>query len=625
MRERPRLVAMSAVLACAAACSPAPSASPLATGSSATALPSSTPSGSSTSGLPDLGLANVKTETAQAAAATITSEGGTISATARNGTEYTLTLPPDAVAEDTEVALYPVESLANLPSGASITSGVQFAPDGLHLEVPGTLTIRFPAGTDASQLLAMGWHGDGEREHYEPALVDGNTVTMTVFHFSGGGTVSPEPALVALDPCSDSLDFACETDRHQHILARELGEHANDAELLLELQDWYQEVVVPALGGPFDLDAQDARITAYDAWRSAISIVRSRTGDPSFAVDPEFAESKVLAARFLRALYVAWNAECVANKTEADWRVPTALAEVGIRVAGKEAILWDIPTVPNRLDIATLLANACARLQIDWNHRFSAVGPGDSGTISLLAGMSIAGGPLQTGAGDIHVKISLTGATSQPFEADTDVAGGVTTTATWPAGVDPLTINVAAVLIDMPHGRRVPSDIARSDRATLHAQRLVFTFDRGFDGWSSGVAGSSPSNWGLVDHLSIGGGVIHMDGRGVPSRPNAWISRSFDLPESTTTLSFDASAEIIPGSSSLVQVRIDANGASTTILNATLRNSRTRLSFARITVNISRWAGQHVRIFIEQNDNTPAGTSGYDKEIYIDNVRISTT
>jgi hypothetical protein len=42
-------------------------------------------------------------------------------------------------------------------------------------------------------------------------------------------------------------------------------------------------------------------------------------------------------------------------------------------------------------------------------------------------------------------------------------------------------------------------------------------------------------------------------------------------------------------------------------------------------VDIAPWAGKHVTIYIEMNDNTPAGTTGYDKEIYIDDVRIGTS
>jgi hypothetical protein len=115
-----------------------------------------------------------------------------------------------------------------------------------------------------------------------------------------------------------------------------------------------------------------------------------------------------------------------------------------------------------------------------------------------------------------------------------------------------------------------------------------------------------------------------MDGRGNPSRANAWIFRSFRLPSTTTTMSFDASAELIAGSSSSVRVRVVAGGVSTVLLSATLRNSHNSLSFTQKQVDLSRWAGKQVTIYIEQNDNTPSGAVGFDKEIYIDNVLIAT-
>jgi hypothetical protein len=65
-----------------------------------------------------------------------------------------------------------------------------------------------------------------------------------------------------------------------------------------------------------------------------------------------------------------------------------------------------------------------------------------------------------------------------------------------------------------------------------------------------------------------------------------------------------------------------AGGTSKAFPWATLHNSTNHLSFTRKTINIARWAGRAVTIYVEQNDNTPAGAVGFDKEIYVDNVRI---
>ena len=57
--------------------------------------------------LPDLGLKSVTTETAQARAAMIGSEGGTLTARADDGTTFSLRIPAGAIDKPTQVSLYP--------------------------------------------------------------------------------------------------------------------------------------------------------------------------------------------------------------------------------------------------------------------------------------------------------------------------------------------------------------------------------------------------------------------------------------------------------------------------------------------------------------------------------------
>lgn len=96
--------------------------------------------------LPDLGLANVKTQTSNARAATVGPAGGTITATASDGSTFSLAIPPGALDKSTQVSLYPVSTVSGLPQGGALTAGVQFAPDGLQLLVPATLSIKLPGG-----------------------------------------------------------------------------------------------------------------------------------------------------------------------------------------------------------------------------------------------------------------------------------------------------------------------------------------------------------------------------------------------------------------------------------------------------------------------------------------------
>ena len=80
-------------------------------------------------------------------------------------------------------------------------------------------------------------------------------------------------------------------------------------------------------------------------------------------------------------------------------------------------------------------------------------------------------------------------------------------------------------------------------------------------------------------------------------------------------------AELIAGSSSLVGARIEVNGQFKELRAAeAVHNSHNRLSFVTKVVDIHEYAGQTVTIYIDQDYNH---LGGFDKEIYIDKVRIT--
>src|SRR5688500_7314858 len=62
-------------------------------------------------------------------------KGGTITATA-GGKRYVLTIPAGALRDSTDVSVTPITSMENLPVGATLLAGADFAPSGLRLAVP---------------------------------------------------------------------------------------------------------------------------------------------------------------------------------------------------------------------------------------------------------------------------------------------------------------------------------------------------------------------------------------------------------------------------------------------------------------------------------------------------------
>ncbi|HYH33564.1 MAG TPA: CARDB domain-containing protein [Nocardioides sp.] len=121
-----------------------------------------------------------------------------MTATAEDGTTYTLTLPPNALLGPATITMTPVASVQGLPMSGGLVAGVQLEPHGLALYEPVELVIDSPdAGPLAAQTPFL-FHEGGEDFHlYAPDLPepgdDANTLRMTLTHFSTPGLGSATP------------------------------------------------------------------------------------------------------------------------------------------------------------------------------------------------------------------------------------------------------------------------------------------------------------------------------------------------------------------------------------------------------------------------------------------------
>jgi hypothetical protein len=127
--------------------------------------------------------------------ALIDDKGGTIQAQAADGTQFTLTVPANAVATAVRIYLIPIGPQAQgYPFAAGITAGVQIEPEGLLLDKLARLTIQLTKAPDPKSLATFGYHEDGVEFHLYPAQLSGNTLTYALDHFSGYGTGQASPA-----------------------------------------------------------------------------------------------------------------------------------------------------------------------------------------------------------------------------------------------------------------------------------------------------------------------------------------------------------------------------------------------------------------------------------------------
>jgi hypothetical protein len=433
---------------------------------------------------PELALANVATDRQRAVGARIGPAGGTVAATGADGTTYALAIPADALAVDTVIGVYPVTHLAGLPTGNSLTAGVQFTPDGLILRRPATLTVTLPAGASATGLSGVGWSGDGAQIHAAPVIASAQAVTLDVFHFSGGGvgTVPLQPLACA------SEDWACEINVLQFEVSRDAPQPNARSLLMTDLrqfsgvvEDAFREAAAE-IGGtattpPNPLD-EDTFALPYEVFLRELAVVRVLLDDPTFGVDPEMGRLRAEAATFTRNWFDVENEQCRNHAGDASLEVAVNWASVAMDEATTRASDWSIATAANKLDLETLLNDACVQVVIDPGRRYTATGPGTNGSIELDLGFTVGGGPLviRDLRHFVHVVVTYTGDSLELVDQDATDGHVSVPDIRWPDGVDPVRFDVRATLVENVDGAVVPTKLARFDRVTKStASKIAYT------------------------------------------------------------------------------------------------------------------------------------------------------
>ena len=146
-------------------------------------------------------------ETDAAATGTVTFEaGGTVSATAADGTTFELEVPAEAVAEDTEINMTPLSDVGGLE--ASAVHAVQLEPEGLEFYEPLRLTITPASEIPVANQMMFEAAGDGSL--FGLAAIDPSTegIVLMLEHFSAGGVASvpPEQMAVLLEQSAGDAD-----------------------------------------------------------------------------------------------------------------------------------------------------------------------------------------------------------------------------------------------------------------------------------------------------------------------------------------------------------------------------------------------------------------------------------
>jgi hypothetical protein len=138
---------------------------------------------------------SVTLDTSHAVTQTMTSSGGSLTATGADGSSYTLTLPSGALSDTTAITVTPIQSLQPLPPGATLAGGVDLAPDGLQLIKPGTLVMKLAHSPAVQNQLGTSYSASGQDFHLTPLTTDATTITFPIIHFSGRPMLDGRPAV----------------------------------------------------------------------------------------------------------------------------------------------------------------------------------------------------------------------------------------------------------------------------------------------------------------------------------------------------------------------------------------------------------------------------------------------
>lgn len=288
-------------------------------------------------------------------------EASTITATAADGTTYTLQLPKDALLESEAITMTPVSAVPGLPMSGGLVAGVQIEPHGLMLQQPATLTIVSPNAGPIAQQTPFLFHEDGEDFHlYPPAMPepgdDANTLRLQLFHFSTPGfglaSLTDRTEVAAHVPerlRSQVESVVAEAARE----ARASGSTSGDwqAEVGAVLDTYYDQVVRPHLADAEQSPALGRKAIAEAlAWSRQVQLL----GDED---NPRHAEIMERVIRILEAmLEQMWN-RCSLNHDMA------AIAELVSMT--RQAQLLRLPMAEESLD----KAQRCAHFEVRFTSR----------------------------------------------------------------------------------------------------------------------------------------------------------------------------------------------------------------------------------------------------------------
>ena len=225
----------------------------------------------------------VTADPGRAATAHITTAGGSLMATGADGTTFTLDIPPDSLAEDTDITMTPVATIGGWDVAPGNVAAVTLAPDGLSFASPARLTITPSAPIGDVQVAPFQFYAQGKDANLVLADHGAPGIAIPVEHFSGHG-VAWDVSIPFWLAWARYRQTQAE-DRLHNLLAEELG-RISAQQKAGQVPDKTLENVVDGLIGQWERDILNRRLL----------LVSKSCSDAQFAVNGflEFARQMAL-------------------------------------------------------------------------------------------------------------------------------------------------------------------------------------------------------------------------------------------------------------------------------------------------------------------------------------------
>ena len=131
---------------------------------------------------------SIEADAARAASGKVNAaQGGSLVATAADGTAFTLTIPPGALFEDENITMTPVRATGAFPFAGGLAAGVDLQPSGLVVLPGARLSVHTPAPISRAQETPIAWNGSGEDFFLFPPGRNGGDLELFLQHFGGYG------------------------------------------------------------------------------------------------------------------------------------------------------------------------------------------------------------------------------------------------------------------------------------------------------------------------------------------------------------------------------------------------------------------------------------------------------